>query len=231
METNIRAKLRSQITPEQVQEYREKVAKHVKEQGGVMQDYTDEQIRDLMVAGPVKSYLSYEENAECFNLGFFAQPGMVEWKKPGQETPNSTINQGATVLQQQNNKSEFAVTGGFKTKEKKKDDSSTTEPEPDSPAQQTHIQSQATEIKTEMPVTNEAITNAGAPKLNISAPASAPADVVTDFAQNTTEVASGVANTVTTATTEVASGVAGSVGESAIPTFYNVNDQVADSFD
>lgn len=220
METNIRAKLRSQITSEQVQEYREKVAKHVKEQGGVMQDYTDEQIRDLMVAGPVKSYLSYEENAECFNLGFFAQPGMVEWKKPGQETPNSTINQGATVLQQQNNKSEFAVTGGFKTKEKKKDDSSTTEPEPDSPAQQTHIQSQTTEIKAEMPVTSEAITNAGAPKLDISA-ATAP-NVVTDAAQNVTEVASGAADVATAATTKVVSEAAGSAGESVAPSFINV---------
>lgn len=34
--------------------------------------------KDLLTSGKVRSYLSFEPNAECFNLGFIVEPGALE---------------------------------------------------------------------------------------------------------------------------------------------------------
>lgn len=38
-------------------------------------EMTNDQIRDLATSGKVKAYLSFEPDAECFNLGFMIEPG------------------------------------------------------------------------------------------------------------------------------------------------------------
>lgn len=38
-------------------------------------EMSDQDIRELATSGKVKAYLSFEPDAECFNLGFMIEPG------------------------------------------------------------------------------------------------------------------------------------------------------------
>ena len=64
-----------------------------------------------MVSGKVHSYLSYEPDAECFNLGFFVEPGFVEIPSRHNETPHQ-IATGSVVSNEVAAKSQFSVGAG-----------------------------------------------------------------------------------------------------------------------
>jgi hypothetical protein len=63
----IRDIAKSKISSTQLQNFKDKNAQ-------VVQDLKDNKIIDLMVWGKVKSYLSFEKDATCFNLGFIVEP-------------------------------------------------------------------------------------------------------------------------------------------------------------
>lgn len=65
----IREKIKAKITPAEIGNF----MKDNPEIVGKDQEF----IRSLMVAGKVSSYLSYEESAQCFNLGFVVEPGKL----------------------------------------------------------------------------------------------------------------------------------------------------------
>ena len=82
---------------------------HLKEQGAT--NVSEEEVRRLMVSGKVHSYLSYEPDAECFNLGFFVEPGLVEIP-PRPNRPNEKLHQiatGSVVSNEGAAKSQFSV--------------------------------------------------------------------------------------------------------------------------
>ena len=68
---------------------------HLKEQGAT--NVSEEEVRRLMVSGKVHSYLSYEPDAECFNLGFFVEPGLVDIPRPNETETLHEIATGSVV--------------------------------------------------------------------------------------------------------------------------------------
>lgn len=64
-----------------------------------------------MVSGKVHSYLSYEPDAECFNLGFFVEPGFVDIPRPN-ETSHQ-IATGSVVSNEVAAKSQLFVGAGL----------------------------------------------------------------------------------------------------------------------
>lgn len=72
---------------------------HLKEQG--VTNVSEEEVRRLMVSGKVHSYLSYEPDAECFNLGFFVEPGFVDIPRPLHQIATGSVvsNEGAAKSQ------------------------------------------------------------------------------------------------------------------------------------
>ena len=82
---------------------------HLKEQG--VTNVSEEEVRRLMVSGKVHSYLSYEPDAECFNLGFFVEPGFVEIPSRPNETPHQ-IATGSVVSNEVVAKSQLSVGAG-----------------------------------------------------------------------------------------------------------------------
>lgn len=82
---------------------------HLKEQG--VTNVSEEEVRRLMVSGKVHSYLSYEPDAECFNLGFFVEPGFVEIPSRPNETPHQ-IATGSVVSNEVAAKSQLFVGAG-----------------------------------------------------------------------------------------------------------------------
>lgn len=62
----IRQQMNAKITEADIQAVREK--------NKDLADMSDDQIRVMMLSGPVKAYMSFVENAECFNLGFLIEP-------------------------------------------------------------------------------------------------------------------------------------------------------------
>lgn len=82
---------------------------HLKEQG--VTNVSEEEVRRLMVSGKVHSYLSYEPDAECFNLGFFVEPGFVEIPSRPNETPHQ-IATGSVVSNEGAAKSQLFVGAG-----------------------------------------------------------------------------------------------------------------------
>lgn len=149
----IRAKLKASITQEQRDQVRQQLAVQygdVDANGKIdtakiagNPKYSDEAINSLITAGPIKSYLSFEENAECFNLGFMAETGMVDIVTKGVvNNEKSTYGQGTVVGKEVNKKNEFSGFAGLNKKdepkkkednppEKNEDPTPITKPEPD----------------------------------------------------------------------------------------------------
>ena len=92
---------------------------HLKEQGAT--NVSEEEVRRLMVSSKVHSYLSYEPDAECFNLGFFVEPGLVEIPSPpnDNEKPHQ-IATGSVVSNEVAAKSQFSVGAGVDLRKLKK---------------------------------------------------------------------------------------------------------------
>ena len=80
---------------------------HLKEQG--VTNVSEEEVRRLMVSGKVHSYLSYEPDAECFNLGFFVEPGFVNIPRTNEKHQIAT---GSVVSNEVVAKSQFSVGAG-----------------------------------------------------------------------------------------------------------------------
>lgn len=83
---------------------------HLKEQGAT--NVSEEEVRRLMVSGKVHSYLSYEPDAECFNLGFFVEPGFVDIPRPNETETLHEIATGSVVGNEVAAKSQFSVGAG-----------------------------------------------------------------------------------------------------------------------
>lgn len=108
------------------------------------QIYGKDVIDNLIVAGPVKSYLSFESNAECFNLGFTVEPGMVSWKIPGVESNEQSVaGTGVVIGRDVMMKNEVGL--GMGIKKQKEPDTPTTEPKQEQADASTTVASGATE--------------------------------------------------------------------------------------
>lgn len=91
----------------------------------------DEAIKQL-TAGKVHSYLSYEKDAECFNLGFFVEPGVVNIATRTQPAvARHTSGTGAIVAETQASKGEVRLGAGMKYKNNKKPEEKRQETKPE----------------------------------------------------------------------------------------------------
>lgn len=80
----------------------------------------DEAIKQL-TAGKVHSYLSYEKDAECFNLGFYVEPGVVNITTRTQPAvATHTLGTGALVADTHAAKGEIRIGAGVEYKKKEK---------------------------------------------------------------------------------------------------------------
>lgn len=91
-----------------------------------------EEAKRQLTAGNIKSYLSYVEDAECFNLGFFVEPGSIEITYDQGKVVQHKLGTGSVVGLEDAQKSEFGLAIGIdlKKNETPKEDTPSTEPTP-----------------------------------------------------------------------------------------------------
>lgn len=80
---------------------------HLQEQN--VTNISEDEVRRLMVSGKVHSYLSYEPDAECFNLGFFVEPGLVDIPRTNEK---HQIGTGSVVANERGAKSQLSIGAG-----------------------------------------------------------------------------------------------------------------------
>lgn len=69
MADKIRGQVKTKISDKEAQEFQTN--------NPALKDLKIDDIKTKMVAGKVSAYLSFEESAQCFNLGFVAEPGDI----------------------------------------------------------------------------------------------------------------------------------------------------------
>lgn len=140
---SIRTKMKDNISDAEI--------KYMQQTNKALEGKTAEEIKDIMTSGKIKAYLSFEPEAECFNLGFMVEPGTVETTTEHREPVkfDNTISQGGTVLHTTSNSMTIGIGGGQNyTKEKavdKTNDGTSTTPEnPGTPINSTEAQTHMT---------------------------------------------------------------------------------------
>ena len=79
MSDKIRAQVKAKISDKEAQEFQIN--------NPTLTDLKLDEVKTKMVAGKVSAYLSFEESAQCFNLGFVAEPGDATKESGGTEAP------------------------------------------------------------------------------------------------------------------------------------------------
>lgn len=120
----MRQQIAAQLSPDDIKVYADRLKTAYGNVPGERANWTDqkwqEEAKRLMVGGNVYSYLSFAEHAECFNLGFYAEPLMEDVKyENGKIIPPDYISVGSIVGSPTSNTREFGLAIGIKPGENK----------------------------------------------------------------------------------------------------------------